>query len=45
VNILQTLAAFAFLFMAVWAFFIMVTGGGDEEKVKKAKNTIIYSIV
>jgi hypothetical protein len=31
--------------MAVWAFFIMVTGGGDEEKVKKAKNTIIYSIV
>jgi Type IV secretion system pilin len=45
VNILQTLAAFAFLFMAVWSFFIMVTGGGGEEKVKKAKNTIIYSIV
>ena len=27
VNLLQMLAAFGFLFMAVWAFFIMVTAG------------------
>ncbi|MBX9809556.1 hypothetical protein K2X92_04175 [Candidatus Gracilibacteria bacterium] len=45
VNLLQMLAAFGFLFMAVWAFFMLVTAGGDEEKSKKAKNTILYAIV
>ena len=45
VNLLQMLAAFGFLFMAVWAFFMLVTAGGDDEKAKKAKNTILYAIV
>ena len=45
VNLLQMLAAFGFLLMAVWAFFIMVTAAGDEEKVKKTKNTILYAII
>jgi hypothetical protein len=45
VNLLQMLAAFGFLFMAVWAFFMLVTAWGDEEKAKKAKNTILYAIV
>jgi hypothetical protein len=45
VNLLQMLAAFGFLFMAVWAFFIMVTAWGDEEKAKKSRNTILYAIV
>jgi hypothetical protein len=45
VDLLQMLAAFGFLLMAVWAFFIMVTAAGDEEKVKKSKNTILYAII
>jgi hypothetical protein len=31
--------------MACWAFFMLVTAWGDEEKAKKAKNTIIYAII
>ena len=45
VNLLQMLAAFAFILMAIFAFFIMVTAGWDEEKVKKSKNTILYAII
>lgn len=45
VNTLQLLASLGFLFMAIWAFFILVSAGGDEEKAKKSKNTILYSIV
>lgn len=45
VDLLQILASFGFLFMAVWAFFILVTAGGDEERIKKAKNTILYAII
>ncbi|MBC7503629.1 hypothetical protein H7169_01545 [Candidatus Gracilibacteria bacterium] len=45
VDLLQILASFGFLFMAVGAFFILVTAGGDEEKIKKAKNTILYAII
>ncbi len=39
------LAAFGFLLMAVWAFFTRVSAGGDEEKIKKSNNTIIYAII
>ncbi len=45
VDLLQILASFGFLFMAVWAFFILVTAWGDEERIKKAKNTILYAII
>lgn len=45
VNLLQMLAGFGFLFMAVWAFFVMVTAWGDEEAAKKSKNTILYAII
>ncbi len=45
VNLLQMLAAFGFLLMAVWAFFMLVTAWGDEEKAKKSKNTIFYAII
>ncbi len=45
VNLLQMLAAFGFLAMAVWSFFVLVTAAGDEERIKKAKNTIIYAII
>ncbi len=39
------LAALGFLFMAIFAFFVMVTAWGDEEKAKKAKNTVLYAII
>lgn len=45
VDLLQVLASFGFLLMAVWAFFILVSAAGDEERVKKAKNTILYAII
>jgi hypothetical protein len=45
VNLLQMLAAFGFLLMAIWAFFTRVSAAGDEEKIKKSNNTIIYAII
>ena len=45
VNVLQMLASFAFLAMAIWAFFILASSGGDEEQSKKAKNTILYAVL
>ncbi len=45
VQVLQMLAAFGFIAMSILAFYTMVTGGGDEEKFKKWKNTLIYSII
>lgn len=39
------LASLGFLIMAVYAFYIIVTGGGDEEKLKKGKNIIIYALI
>lgn len=45
VWLLQMLAAFAFLAMAIYAFYVIVTGAGDEEKLKKWKRTIIYGLV
>jgi heme A synthase len=31
--------------MAVYAFFLIVTGAGDEEKMKKWRRTIVYGLV
>lgn len=45
VNLLQVLAAFAFLAMAFYAFYRIVTAGGDEEQAKAGKRTIIYAIL
>lgn len=45
VSMLQVLASFGFLAMMVYAFYIIVTGGGDEEKLKKWKNIVIYAII
>lgn len=45
VGILLMLAWLGFLAMAVYAFYIIVTGGGDEEKLKKWKNIIIYAFI
>jgi hypothetical protein len=45
VGILQMLAAFGFMIMMVYAFYIIITGAGDEEKLKKGKSTVIYALV
>lgn len=45
VHLLEILASFAFLFMAFLAFYKIVTAGGDEEKAKGGKKTIIYAIL
>lgn len=45
VGMLQVLASFGFFAMMVYAFFMIVTGGGDEEKLKKWKNIVIYAII
>lgn len=39
------LASFGFLAMMIYAFYTMVTGGGDDEKQKKGKNMVIYAFV
>lgn len=31
--------------MMVYAFFVIVTGGGDDEKLKKGKNIVIYAFI
>jgi Type IV secretion system pilin len=45
VGLLQMLASFAFLAMVIYAFFTIVTGAGDEEKMKKWRRTIIYGLI
>lgn len=43
VNLLQMLAWLGFIVMMIYAFYTIVTGGGDEEKLKKWKSTVIYA--
>lgn len=45
VQLLQFLASFAFLAMMIYAFYIIITGGGDEEKLKKGYHTLGYGLV
>jgi hypothetical protein len=45
VNLLGMFASFAFLAMAFLAFFRLVSSGGDEEKAKTAKRSIIAGII
>ncbi|NDK19594.1 hypothetical protein GW819_02020 [Candidatus Gracilibacteria bacterium] len=45
VRLLELLASFAFLAMAFFAFYTIITGGGSEEKAKKGKQTIIFAII
>jgi len=45
VWVLQLLASFGFLLMVVYAFYVIVWGAWDEEKLKTWKRTIIYGLV
>lgn len=45
VGLIQMLASFGFIIMMIYAFYIMVTGSTEEEKVKKWRNTVIYAVI
>ncbi len=45
VGVLLVMASLWFLAMAVYAFYTLVTANGNDEKVKKWKNIIIYAII
>jgi Type IV secretion system pilin len=45
VSILLMLASFGFFAMMLYAFYTIITGGGDEEKLKKGKSTVIYAVI
>jgi len=45
VSMIEVLAAFAFLAMAFYAFYRIVTSAGDEEQAKAGKKTIMYAIL
>lgn len=45
IGIMLMLASFWFIAMMIYAFYIIVTGGGDEEKLKKWKSTVIYAVI
>jgi hypothetical protein len=42
--IFAVLLAVAAIFI-IWAAFLYLTSGGDEEKLQKAKNYLVYAIV
>ncbi len=44
VHLLEIFASFAFIAMAIFSFYRIVTAGGDEEGVKSGKKTILYAI-
>lgn len=45
VGLFQLLAGFAFIAMMIYAFYLIVTGGGNEEKSKRGKNVVIFAVI
>lgn len=45
IGFIQWLASFAFLAMMFYAFYIIVTGAGDEDKLNKWKSTLVSAII
>lgn len=45
VRMLELLASFAFLAMAFYAFYLIITAGGADDKIKKGKQTIIFALI
>ena len=45
IEILQTWAAFFFISVAIFTFYIIVTANWDEEKIKSWKMSIVYAII
>lgn len=45
VQLLQYGASFAFIAMMFYAFYLIISGNGDEEKRKKGIMTLVYGII
>lgn len=45
IRLLETLASVFFLGIAFYAFYRIITAQGDEEKIEKAKKSIIQAII
>lgn len=45
IRLIQMVASFAFLAMAIYAFYRIITSWGDEEGAKAGKRTVIYAVV
>lgn len=44
-ELLQTLASFFFIGMAIYAFYRLVSANGNEEAIKSGKMTIVYALI
>lgn len=44
-GIIQTVFFIVAAILLIYAAFLYLTSGGDEEKVKKAKSSLIYAII
>ena len=45
VNYVNGFLALVIVIMIVYAGFLVLTAAGDEEKIKKAKNILIYIVI
>lgn len=45
IKLVETIAAFFFIGIAIYAFYRLITANGDEEKANKAKKSIIEAII
>ena len=45
ISLLQSLASFRFVAVAIYAYYRIVTSNGDEEKAKSWKMSIVYAIL
>lgn len=45
ISILETLASAFFIAMAIFTFYRMVTANGEDDKVTKGKQSIIYALI
>jgi len=45
VNLLLFWVSFAFLAVWIFAFYMIITAGGDEEKAKKWKTAVLYAVI
>ena len=44
VRMLELLASFAFLAMAFYSFYLIISAGGADDKAKQGKQTILFAI-
>lgn len=45
IRLIETLVAFFFLAIAIFAFYQLVTANGNEDNIKKAKTSIIQAVI